>query len=409
MKKKNLLFLAVGGAFFALTSCSSDETIANNQSVEEANTISFRPLMNNVTRAADITVSNLSSFKAYAKKHTGSAVYFNEDAFSKQDDGSYTSTNKHYWPATDALDFFAYAPATDAQITGHTAQSLTFTVTPADVAGSQVDLIVANTDDKTKLGTYGVGDASQYGRDGIPLNFRHTGSKIVVKFKNTQANLKIGVQAFKIVNVDGSATFTFSDSGSDVNTDTHNAQLAGGWTDNSDYNKTYTYTPTAVNTISASQTTELYLQDGGTASADVNAASEMILIPQTTTTSDAYSGTTENAAFTANKTYIAVKMIIRNNDGDPGTVIADATANNKWAIWPVAFTWLPGKKYTYVIDLGDGGYWETNTDDGNADLDPILENAVIKFVSVNVDDWSEYDYAPSTDGNQPIPVPVPAP
>ena len=135
----------------------------------------------------------------------------------------------------------------------------------------------------------------------------------------------------------------------------------------------------------------------------------MILIPQTTTTSDAYSGTTENAAFTANKTYIAVKMIIRNNDGDPGTVIADATANNKWAIWPVAFTWLPGKKYTYVIDLGDGGYWETNTDDGNADLDPILENAVIKFVSVNVDDWSEYDYDPSTDGNQPIPVPVPAP
>ena len=55
MKKKNLLFLAVGGALFALTACSSDDTIANNQSVEEANTISFRPLMNNVTHAANGT------------------------------------------------------------------------------------------------------------------------------------------------------------------------------------------------------------------------------------------------------------------------------------------------------------------------------------------------------------------
>ncbi len=124
MKKKNLLFLAAGGALFALTACSSDETIANNQSVEEANTISFRTFVAGTTRAADITTTNLTAFKAYATKTTGSAVYFEEDEFTKQTDNSFTSTNKHYWPATDALDFFAYAPSgSNAQITGHTAQS----------------------------------------------------------------------------------------------------------------------------------------------------------------------------------------------------------------------------------------------------------------------------------------------
>lgn len=382
--KKSFLILAVGSAILGFTSCSKDEKIAENNSINDANEISFRTFVTGNTRATDATPSSLTAFKAYAKMTSGGTVYFNEDVFTKVSE-TYTSTTKHYWPSEGALDFYAYAPTDNAQITNHTAQSLTFTVTPADEVSSQVDLIVANTDNKTKIGTYN--STQQYGKDGIPLNFRHTESKIVVNFKNTQANLKIDVQAFKIVNVDGSATFTFADADADANTDTHNSQLAGGWTGNADgFNKTYTVIPTNANTIAASTTTAVYLQNGGTPSTDVNAAAEMILIPQTTTTADAYSAADINSTFPAGKTYIAVKMQIKNNDAT-GTVIADATADGKWAIWPVAFTWTPGKKYTYIVDLGDGGYWEKN-DDTNVDLDPVLDDAIIKFVSVTVDDWS---------------------
>ncbi len=259
-----------------------------------------------------------------------------------------------------------------------------FTVTPADEVASQVDLIVANTDNKTKSGVYNT--TQVYGKDGIPLNFRHTESKIVVNFKNSKANLKIDVQAFKIVNVDGSATYTFNAD----NTDTQDAAQLNvtGWSGNDDnYNKTYTVTPTNTNTIAASTTTAVYLQNDGTASATVNEASNMILIPQTTTTSNTYSASDVNSAFPAGKTYIAVKMVIKNND-TAGTVIADASTDGKWAIWPVAFTWVPGKKYTYIIDLGDGGYWEKKTEtDGTTNLDPVLAGSEIKFVTVTVDNW----------------------
>ena len=84
-----------------------------------------------------------------------------------------------------------------------------------------------------------------------------------------------------------------------------------------------------------------------------------------------------------------VKLKIRNNDS-AGTIIADDGADGAfWAIWPIGgYNWEPGKKYTYTIDLAGGGYYETNQD-ADADLDPILEGAEIKFVSVSVDGWTQ--------------------
>jgi hypothetical protein len=85
-------------------------------------------------------------------------------------------------------------------------------------------------------------------------------------------------------------------------------------------------------------------------------------------------------------------MVIKDNVND--IVIADATTNvdtkNKWAMWPVKFTWQPGKKYTYTIDLAGGGYWELN-DDADIALDPVLDGAEIKFVTVTVDAWDPQD------------------
>jgi hypothetical protein len=75
-------------------------------------------------------------------------------------------------------------------------------------------------------------------------------------------------------------------------------------------------------------------------------------------------------------------MTIKSNAND-ATIVSEG-----WAIWPVAFTWVPGKKYTYIVDLAGGGYSETNTDT-DEDLDPILGGAEIKFVTVTVDNWTE--------------------
>jgi hypothetical protein len=92
-------------------------------------------------------------------------------------------------------------------------------------------------------------------------------------------------------------------------------------------------------------------------------------------------------------------MVIKNNVNSG--VVATATADNQWAIWPVAFNWLPGKCYTYTIDLAGGGYWESNIDGSETDdtnLDPILGGAAIIFTTVTVDNWVNETEIPVSGG-----------
>ena len=400
--KKSLFILATAALVFA--SCNNDVKIDENKTLDDANEITFRTLETKVMRApaaADVTTANLNAFKAYAIVNGTTNVYFGEDVFTK-DGSTYSSTTKHYWPASGALDFFAYAPAIPTQYTHETANTLSFVVTPSTTISEQVDLVVANTNNKTKTGAYTPtgGSASTYGAAGVPLNFRHAESKVVVRFKNGQANLKVDVQAFKVVNVDGSATYTYT-SASNTSTDGNNiATLTDQWTANTTYDVTYTGTPTNTNIIGTSVSTPVYLQNDGTPTTTENAALSMILIPQETTAVGAYTANTVNSTLEANKSYIAVKMIIRNNDalwdgtGDTdsntnGTIIANCTGDGDWAIWPVAFDWDPGKKYIYTIDLGDGGYWEKEHVAGDTNLDPVLDDVEIKFVDVTVDTWAD--------------------
>ncbi len=380
--KKNLFILAV--AALTLASCSSDETTAVNDSLNQKEEISFRPIVNGVTRAADANLStDGKTFMAYAKLSSdGTTNYFPETVFTNSS-GTFTSTTKYYWPSSGNLDFYAYAPTTSTQFTHSTTESLAFTVTPSSTISDQIDLIVANTNNK---------DKNTYGATGVALNFRHAESKVVVRFTNS-STLTCEVSAFKIVNVDGTATYTYTKT-NNTSTDTQNTDptssgttLSNEWTGNGDsYSVTYTATPTATNSIAANTSTAVYLQNDGTATTTANEALNMILIPQTTTAvpvTDGYSAATAGSALVANKTYIAVKMTIKNGS----STIADCTTDNKWAIWPVAFTWVPGKKYIYTIDLGNGGYWEQNVEGSDANLDKVLYGTEIKFVNVTVDDW----------------------
>jgi hypothetical protein len=49
--------------------------------------------------------------------------------------------------------------------------------------------------------------------------------------------------------------------------------------------------------------------------------------------------------------------------------------------------WADGTKYTYIIDLAQGGYKETGT--ASETIKPWIENTEIFFNSVNVSTWTE--------------------
>ena len=345
---------------------------------------SSRPIVKGVTRAADADLSSdATSFNVEAfNTGTTSSPYFSNVTFTKTS-GTFTSATKYYWP-TNNLDFYAYSPTTSGQFVK--TDYKTFTITPSATVSEQVDFIYANTNNKGKGSTGEV----------TTLNFRHAGAKIAVKVKNSAPNLKFEISGWKLGYLDNTATFTYGD----ANTDTQDgAQLAfSDWSENSTQSADNTYSTTfTANAIAASQPTAYFLGNTGTPSTSATDESlNMILIPQTLTAATAYASTTAGAK--PNGSYIALKMVIKNNT-DAGETVADATADGKWAIWPIGgYNWEPGKKYTYTIDLAGGGYYETNQDT-DADLDPILEGAEIKFATVTVDGWTDRAYDVPTPTN----------
>ena len=357
--KKRLFFLPMVAIMMA--ACSSNETIEVNEN--KGDLISFRPIVKGVTRAADVNTDNLASFVVNAKKSGEETSYFDNGVFNKS--GSvFVSESKYYWPASGPLDFYAYSPSGNAQV--NYSGYKTFTVTPSTTIADQVDFVFAATMNKSK---------EDYGASGVPLNFRHTGAKIACYVKNSSTTLKFDVYGWKVGYICPAATFTFSDANTDGNNDGSGTTLTLGQWDSrtaasidTEYESTF-----SVNQIGQSGATSL---DG-----------QMILIPQAITAASGYASGSVGANL--NGTYIAVKLKIRNNDS-AGTIIADDGADGAfWAIWPIGgYNWEPGKKYTYTIDLAGGGYYETNQD-ADADLDPILEGAEIKFVSVSVDGWTQ--------------------
>lgn len=371
--KKNLFFLAAAALTFA--ACSNDEVVEVNQS----DAISFRPFVYNVTRAADINATTLEStgFYVSARKHSPDAEYFTDVAYTTFTAGTpktWTSATKYYWPADDSeLDFYAYSPKAvgdghNTQITAH-ADYKTFTVQPSTTISEQVDLIFANTNQKKKST-----DAT-----GVVLNFRHTGAKIVCRVQNTSSSLKFGVEGWKVGYLSPSGTFTYADSNTDGNNTGSGTTLSfGQWG---------SLTAASVATEYSSTFTKVDIAASASAT---NLAGEMILIPQALTKATDYASSDNNAKL--NGTFIAVKLYILNNANSEliaggGTTASPSTI---WAIWPIGgYNWEPGKKYTYTIDIADGGYYEQNNNDGDDDLDPLLEGAEIKFVSVTVDDWTD--------------------
>ena len=361
--KKNLLILAV--AAVALASCSNDETVA----VNESDAISFRALTTGMTRGIDASFANGTSFKVTAFE-TGatSNTYFSNVVFTAVEGTTFTSTQKYYWPNTYNLDFYAWQPATASD----TYNSIT--VTPAAEATSQIDLVYGRTNNWGKQ----TGEGTHDGKNGVTINFRHAESKVLIKLYNSNSsNIKVTVRDASICNVKNSGVFAFGD----TNTDTKDASLLSS----------STWNLSAASLTSYTQTDESNSKYNVAVGSAAQVGTDWILIPQSFTYATAYNDEDANDAFTA--PCIKVNLKIQNVSNDSYIVGAASGDNGGYvtAMWPLKAdptAWAMGKKYTYTVDLAGGGYYEKNNT-SDMTLDPILDGAEIKFVTVTVDDWSD--------------------
>lgn len=327
-----------------------------------------------------VSLTNLTSFYVTAK--CGKDIYFAEDpvTFTKDETTSpvsYRSETKYYWPSEGKLDFYAFAPAAGTTITR--TDSTHFSVTPAATPSAQEDFIygVVRQQDKTTGGT------------GVALNFHHAMSKVVIQLKNTSPNMDFTVANVSIGYILPTGAFApafKTAAGSEVGFCTNGETVSNvtAASENGYYNYGYYIAPGA---WTASGERTYYGQEATTTSytdetATTPLPADMILVPQTLVNATTYSAATANSAF--NGAHIRVDLKIQDKQGHYLAGTADAFVT---AMWPIPTKqWLPGHKYTYTLNLAEGGYYTTNQDDHEY-LDTILEGAEVFFLAPTVDEW----------------------
>ncbi len=365
--KKYLLFFAA--AAIGLASCSNDETVE----VIKSDAISFRPLMNGMTRATvKSAFASNDEINVYCTKGDVSPTsYFNNATFTYAAAGysGFSSNPAYYWPSTidgttNLLTF--YATFNGAQTTAGNIS----TFTPNAAAESQVDLLCA------KLAVSSKPDAGEI----TTLNFKHALTQVEVKALNSNNTLKINISGVKLGYVAKAGTLNFT-SGSPA------------WT--------FTNPENASDTYSYSQTWSAATL---TSTAVVQGATWMI-VPQNLTTGQSlpnkvytkqYASATQTAANgTANLdcAYIALQLQFLNLANNAEIVAT------QWCYWPININLEAGKKYTFVIDAAGGGYQPGNIqNDASTALDEVLAGLAIKFsTATSITAWvTDLDENPGT-------------
>lgn len=318
------LFYA-GLALTALASCSQDETT----DVDKTGAIGFRTSLGKTTRAVT-TLGNMGSFNVTAVPTSGGANYFTNLAVNDVS-GAWNTSATYYWPGTSSLNFTAYAPTSISSLvsiaTGTGNQKITGFEADATVA-NQKDVVAAyNTGSKTTA----VG-SSTFGAAGVPMNFKHILSQVEVQAKCSNANLRVQVVGVKLGNVYSKGDFAFPQ----VETTT-----------------TYSVPRTNWSNLSAARD---YGVELGSATTLTNTAQRIMpgtdnfmMVPQDLT---AY-----NAASATSGSYIGVLCRMDMNDGSGNyTPLYPTTATTGYAYTavPIDTEWVPGKKYIYVLEFGNG-------------------------------------------------------
>lgn len=379
--KKSLFILAT--AAIALASCSNDKTVAINETLNDANEISFRPLIKKVMRtpnAAGVKSAFESGDAISVYAEYKSSKYFQANFTS--DGSTFSSTNKYYWPsdvATNNVTFTAIwgsSLTTPALTIGSTAGNFTG-YTPDAAAANQEDILIAKHVSSTK-------------ESPVVMNFRHALSQIVVNAKNTNPNLKVTITGVRIGYIKtASSSFTYSGGVTDTR-ELGSANNAGN-VDQSDWTLVDFAGTTKAKDYKYDQTVSLSLTgkvDDGQA---LTSYVPWLLLPQDMTDADGKyatqkTGTKGTADPDLAGAYLALQMQIENYNG---TAATGTIVSTQWCYWPITQNWTPGYKYTYTIDVAGGGYEPEDTDN-DKNLDPVLEGAVIVFSpTCTIDAWDE--------------------
>jgi hypothetical protein len=355
---KTKLFI-IAMTTLGMASCASDETT----SVLQDDAIEFRTGIGATSRASETVVSTLNDgFGVLALKGEASSTskeFEFSDIFSKGAQSNvWTSSNEHTWPKY-RLNFYAYYPY-DANLVGsQTGASLNMqysgkttpviqNFSPATDPKDQVDFVYATNG----------GLRSNF--TSIPLVFKHGLSQIAFKAKNGNDNYIVKVLGVRIGYVKQKADFTYPEgvTAEDLTEDNAKTSRDNLWG--------FPTSPTIGNYESVfTSATQL-----GSSELDLSASGSFMIIPQTMdkwtpdeSKDGAYLALLIQIVGTGKADAYAKDAIIYPNVSK----YTGLPAGYGWAAVPIQADWLPGFKYTYVLDFTDGA---GKVDPNKPDPDP---------------------------------------
>ncbi len=343
MRRNETLFVAFAALALA-TSCSQEDL--TSQSNLSNNEISINASMGLKSRATETTTANLSSIYVSAFI-SNQANYMSQVNYTKSENTWSTAAGTFFWPATETLNFYAYAP----EITASTDNTGTVSISNSEQkvtdftpyvkseesadAAKQVDFIYAKA----------TGNATANATNGVTLDFKHALSQIIVQAKNSNSAYQVEVSGVKLGNVYGKGDFTFGTTSGDAS-----------WTTRGEKTTVYTTEHNAVTLTSDA------------ANVDNNQA--FMLIPQQLAKN--------NSGKASAGSYLALKVKITMKSGDNtynGQVYYEG-----YAYVGLDTKWEMGKKYTYIVDFSKGAGQKENGSN-------IFGNE-IKIATVTVTEWS---------------------
>ncbi len=330
------------------TSCAQDELQSSQAAQSE---ISFNASMGLRTRATETETSNLNTFNVSAFK-SESANYMTDVTYTKSGNEWKSPENeKYFWPVSDALNFYAYAPTTGAGTVtiNNSTKQIVFSAANKSAANqgaesedlsdadAQVDLIYAVTPNQTK-------PTEANGK--VSLNFKHALSEISVQAKNSNTAYQVVVTGVQIGNVVNKGTYTLPTTTVKDAATTDGSTIIGTW-DNST-----TSTDKATFTTNFTKTAVTLKSDA----LSVDGSKPFMLIPQTLT-----KGTSEAKSKYSVGHYIALNVTITQKSGvDGDTPKYEGSSYKGWAYVGIDGTWEQGKHYTYVLDFKEGAGQDEN-------------------------------------------------
>ena len=327
--KKSILML--GLAVAAMTSCTNDEVLEQNQSTQKA--IGFETFVNKGTRAVEETTSDITKFYAYGYYNEGNSnkgeVVFNGTTVSKTNakssewtydlDANVDDNQVAYW-TKNVYQFAGYANGNEADalsyVTFANANSIpTLTITDYEVSDNN-DLVVGLTSVDNA--------ASDKSSQKVSFTFKHLLSKVKFTVINNDNKYKMRITSpLTITGVNTKGTCTITKDGA-------------SWTDAEETVERNNFVPVAA----TAENTYIPIYNAQTNNTDYRVNSEeYFVLPQTLTDVVKFSITA--TFYDNNNQVVAVK-----------TFTGETIVNYNNAQTPVSIAeWEPGYVYHYNISL----------------------------------------------------------